>query len=269
LKFFPVFVVGLIPLGVGDPLGSALSDLGTQTGGLYQTSDSTSNKATEAEDATAEAATLFVPEWTAIKSTWSVTFSTDPVPDKSQPTETLTVHDTKNETGTTTLDYPSMGLWSRTTIDVKNDDGSAFQNGATLTADQTVTVGVGGYSGWKGGYHFELYVGCGLVDNDVKRNEVNLTGCTKSKVGLDKSALPWPMAVSLMPQGTNYAVVRLVTTYGGQDYDQTSTIYFTRSGTTWNVAVVMLVGGIAVLLVGAFFIASRGRGQKRRKRAAR
>jgi hypothetical protein len=256
--FPPTFIVGLRPAAsVGTDLSASFTTVAAFSGGKYVAAE------TAPDDAS-----LVTPVRSSTQSTWAVTLSPDPAPVGSHD-DVLTVTDAAGQTGTVAIRYQSAGLFKNSSIDVKNDDGSVFNNGATLTADQAVTISVGGYSAWKGGYHFELYVGCGLVDNDVQRNEVNLTGCPKPMVGVDKTALPWSMPVSLMNQGTNYAVVRLVTSYGNQDYDVTATIHFVRSGTTWNVAVVILVGGMAILLVGAFFIASRGRGQKRRKRAAR
>lgn len=46
-------------------------------------------------------------------------------------------------------------------------------------------------------------------------------------------------------------------------YSSTTTMDFTRSGTTWNLAAVILVGGIGLVETGAFFIASRRRGGRR------
>jgi hypothetical protein len=256
----PVFMVGLIPLPVGDSLGSALADVGTQTGGSYQTSDTT-------KDATTEAATLFAPEWNSTKSTWKVSFTTDPVPGPTQPTETLTVHDTNGDAGTAPpLDYPSTGLFSKTQIDVKRADNSDFGDNPTLTANEKITASVGGYSSWKDGYSLELYVDCGMVND-----KVDLTGCSLSAPSpTNGAALEWTIPVTKMAQGHHYAVVRLVASYGGKGYPgPTRTIDFERSGTTWNAAVVVLVGGAAVLLVGAFFITAQRRGGRRTKRAAR
>jgi hypothetical protein len=72
-----------------------------------------------------------------------------------------------------------------------------------------------------------------------------------------------------MTQGKHHAYVRLAVTYEGVQYfSPTTTIDFTRSGTTWNIAAVILVGGVSVLLIGAFFIASRRRGSRSKQRSA-
>ena len=47
-----------------------------------------------------------------------------------------------------------------------------------------------------------------------------------------------------MTQGRHHAYVRLAVTYNGVQYfSPTTTLDFTRSGTTWNIAAVILVGG--------------------------
>jgi len=76
--------------------------------------------------------------------------------------------------------------------------------------------------------------------------------------------------VASVAQGSHSAVVRLTTTDDqGTHFSAQTTLTFTRSGTSWNFAALVLVGGIALLAIGAFFIASRRRGGSRNRRGAR
>ena len=245
----PVFVVGLLPASkVGSVLSGDLSDVGIDTGGKYQTSDST-------KDAATDAATLFQPAWASTKSTWKVAFSADPIPSDKSATEQLTIHDAAGASGTTTLTYPSTGLFSKSQLNV-----AGLASGASVTRDQTVTVSASGYTAWKGGYQVQLFFDCDPQPQASK--------CSATETA-DTAPLTWPITVATMTQGRHHAYVRLAVTYNGVQYfSPTTTLDFTRSGTTWNIAAVILVGGIAVLLIGAFFIASRRRGARRNQRRA-
>jgi hypothetical protein len=249
----PFFVVGLLPASkVGSILSGDLTDIGIDTGGKYQTSDSTKAAAT---DAATDAATLFQPAWASTKSTWKVAFSTDPIPSDKSATEQLTIHDAVGASGSATLTYPSTGLFSKSQINV-----AGLANGASVTRDQTVTASASGYTAWQGGYQIQLFYDCDPQPQAAK--------CIPTQSS-NTATLTWPITVATMPQGGHHVYVRLAVTYNGVQYfSPTTTLNFTRSGTTWNIAAVMLVGGIAVLLIGAFFIASRRRGAPSNQRRA-
>jgi len=248
----PTFVVGLLPSAkVGATLSGELSLVGTDTGGLYKTADST--------DAATQAPSLFKEAWDSTKSTWQVTFSTDPAPADSQVNESLTIHDAQGATGTATLTYPSAGLFTKTQI---NAD---LANGATVTRDQTVNVSAGGYTTWTGGYQLELFLDC-----DPQPQSAHCSRLESPEVsGGQSGSLAWSLGVASLAQGSHHAYARLAVTANGKQYFITKQIDFTRSGTTWNVAAVILTFGIAVPLVAAFFIASRRRGVRRGQRRAR
>jgi len=129
-----------------------------------------------------------------------------------------------------------------------------------VTRDQTVTISTAGYTAWKGGYQVQLFFDCDPQPQASKCSPI-LTANT--------ATLTWPITVATMTQGKHHAYVRLAVTYNEVQYfSPTTTIDFTRSGTTWNIAAVILIGGVAVLLIGAFFIASRRRGARRNQRSA-
>jgi hypothetical protein len=229
-------------------LSGDLTDVGIDTGGKYQTSDSS-------KDASTDAATLFQPAWASTKSTWKVAFSADPIPSDKSATEQLTIHGAAGASGSATLTYPSTGLFSKSQINV-----AGLANGASVTRDQTVTISAAGYTAWKGGYQVQLFYDCDPQPQAAK--------CIPTKTS-NSATLTWPIPVATMPQGSHHVYVRLAVTYNGVQYfSPTTTLDFTRSGTTWNIAAVILVGGIAVLLIGAFFIASRRRGSRSKQRSA-
>jgi hypothetical protein len=239
------FVVGLLPPAkVGSTLSQLLSDVATYTGGSYQSADTTKDPAT-----------LFGPVWAITKSTWNVTFNTDPAPSGKTLDEKLTIHDAQGAAGTTTVTYQTGGLFGKSQINV-----AGLANGASVTRDQTVTISTAGYTAWKGGYQVQLFFDCDPQPQASKCSPI-LTANT--------ATLTWPITVATMTQGKHHAYVRLAVTYNEVQYfSPTTTIDFTRSGTTWNIAAVILIGGIAVLLIGAFFIASRRRGAPRNQRRA-
>lgn len=247
----PTFLIGLqSAANVGPEMTQNLSDVATYTGGSYQTAA-----------ADADPTALFKPVLLTTHSTWNVTFSTDLVPSTVTPSETLTIHDAQGSTGAATVTFASTGLFTKSQVQV---DGLA--DNATVTADQKVTVSLSGYTSWKGGYELELYLDC-----DPQPQGAHCSPLAKPVVSGGQGApLTWQILVATMPQGLHHAYARYVVTYDNVQYfSPTTTLDFTRSGTTWNIAFVILVGGIAVLLIGAFFIASRRRGAPRTGKRAR
>ncbi|MGA3057381.1 MAG: vWA domain-containing protein [Candidatus Limnocylindrales bacterium] len=236
----PTFVVGLLPPAqVGPELTQLLSDVATYTGGSYASADSNQ-----------DAAKLFGPVWASARSTWKITFTTDLAPDANSHQEVLTLTDAQQRTGTATLTYRSGGLSLISPLKVEN-----LASGDTVTADRAVTISVGGTKDWKDA-RIDLFVDC-----DPAHCSPTLTA--------DNGPLAWRIAVASMSQGSHHAVIRLTTTDDqGTHFSAQTALDFTRSGTTWNVAAVILVGGIGLLAIGAFFIASRRRGKKRNQRRA-
>jgi hypothetical protein len=236
----PTFVMGLLPPAqVGTELTRLLSDVATYTGGSYASTDSNP-----------DAATLFGPVWASARSTWKIAFSTDLAPDANSHQEVLTLADAQQRTGTATLTYRSGGLSVISPLKVEN-----LASGDAVTADRTVTISVGGTKTWKDA-RVDLFVDC-----DPAHCSPTLTA--------DNGPLAWRITVASMSQGSHRAVVRLTTTDDqGTHYTSQQELTFSRSGTTWNVAAVILVGGIGLLAIGAFFIASRRRGEKRNQRRA-
>jgi Mg-chelatase subunit ChlD len=236
----PTFVVGLLtPAEVGSELTQLLSDVATYTGGSYASADSNQ-----------DAAALFGPVWVSARSTWKITFSTDMTPDGNSHQEILTLTDAQQRTGTATVTYRSGGLALISPLKVQN-----LSSGDDVTADRTVTFSVGGTKTWKDA-RIDLFVDC------------DPTHCSPT-FSADNGPLAWKIAIASTSQGNHNAVVRLTTTDDqGARYTSQQELTFTRSGTTWNVAAPILVGGIAVLFIGAFFIASRRRGSRSLRRSA-
>jgi hypothetical protein len=235
----PTFVVGLLPPAqVGASLTQLLSDVATYTGGSYASADSS-----------ADAATLFKPVLASTQSTWKITFSTDLAPDGNSHQEVLAITDSQQRTGAATLTYRSGGLFLVSPLKVEN-----LVSGDAVTADRTVTISVGGTKTWTDA-RVDLFVDCDPAH------------CSPSSTA-DNGPLSWRMAVGSMTQGSHSVVIRLITTDDhGSHFSAQTTLSFTRSGTTWNFAAVILAGGVGLLAIGAFFIASRRRGVRHSRRS--
>jgi hypothetical protein len=222
----PTFVVGLAASDLAN-----LQNVVAITGGNYQQADSN-----------ADPAALFKPVFDSARSSWTVRFKTDATPDGKSHEQTLGIADAEQRTGNVTFSYLAGGLPSVTSIVV---DG--LKDGAMVSADRTVTFGVGGARSWA---HTQLEL---FVDRDPAKYPPTQT----QKDGI----LTWSLAVAPLPQGRHTIVAQLTVTddHGNRFGPEEVSLSFTRGGTTWNIAAVVLVGGIALLAIGAVFIASRRR----------
>jgi hypothetical protein len=231
----PTFVVGLLPPAqVGQDLTQLLSDVATYTGGSYASADSNP-----------DTATLFKPVLASAQSTWKVIFSTDLTPDGNSHQEVLNITDAQQRTGTATLTYHSGGLSLISPLTV-----TGLKAGDIVTADSTVTISVGGTKAWKDA-RVDLFVDC-----DPSKCSPTLTS--------SNNPLTWRLSVASLTQGSHRIAMRLTTTDDqGLHYSSDQDLSFTRSGTTWNLAAVILIGGIGLLAIVAAFIASRRRSVKR------
>jgi hypothetical protein len=236
----PTFVMGLLPPAqVGPDLAQLLSDVATYTGGSYASADSN-----------ADTAPLFSPVWASARSTWKVTFNTDLAPDGNSHQEVLNITDAQQRTGTATLSYRSGGLSLISPLSI-----TGLKAGDVVTADSTVTISVGGAKTWKDA-RVDLFVDC-----DPSKCSPTLTS--------SNSPLSWRISVASLSQGNHRIVMRLTTTDDqGAHYTSQQELAFSRSGTTWNLAAVMLISGIGLLAIGAVFIASRRRGVRKPRRSA-
>ena len=222
----PTFVVGLAASAIAN-----LQNVVAITGGSYQQADSNT-------DATA----LFKPVFDSARSSWTVQFRTDATPDGKSHEQTLGIADAEQRTGNATFSYLAGGLPSVTNIIV---DG--LKDGAEVSADRTVTFSVGGARSWA---HTQLEL---FVDRDPAKY-----GPTQTE---NDGILTWSLAVAPLSQGRHTVVAQLTVTddHGNRFGPEEVSLSFTRGGTTWNIAAVVLVGGIALLAIGAVFIASRRR----------
>jgi Mg-chelatase subunit ChlD len=227
----PTFVVGLLtPAQVGTELTQLLSDVATYTGGSYQSAGSSP-----------DGAALFAPVYANARSAWTITFNTDALPDANSHQQSLTITDAQQRTGTATVTYRSGSLFVVSPLAV-----NGLKGGDQVTTDRTVTISVGGTRTWKDA-RIDLFVDC-----DPQKCSPTTTA--------SNTPLSWRLTVASMTQGDHRAVVRLTTTDDqGIHYASQVEVTFARSGTTWNFAAVVLVVGIALLAIGAFFIASRRR----------
>jgi hypothetical protein len=235
------FIVGLLTSSqVGAELTQLLSDVATYTGGSYQSAG-----------ANPDGAALFKPVYDSAHGGWKVIFSTDSTPDGNSHQEVLAITDAQQRTGTATVSYRSAGLATVSSIAV-----SGLKDGDAVTADRTVNISMGGAKSWKDS-RIDLFVDC------------DPSHCTPTQT-VSNGPLSWRLTVASLAQGKHSIVMRLTTTDDqGTHYTTEQDLAFTRSGTTWNLAAVILIGGIGLLLVGCFFIASQRRGQRQtRKRAS-
>jgi hypothetical protein len=225
----PTFIVGLRPADkVGPKLTQNLSDVATYTGGSYQTAGTDTDPTT-----------LYKPILDSTHSTWRVQFSTDSFPDSGPHNVTLTVTDAQQRSKTITLAYHSGRLFVVSPLRVEG-----LADGDMVTGDLTVTVSVAGTKHWKD-TRLDLYLDCDPAHN---------------------APLVWRLSPTSISLAEHHVVFRLTTTDDqGKQYSDKVGIVFTAGGTTWNVAAIFLVGGIAIVLIGAFFIASRRRVAKLRQ----
>jgi hypothetical protein len=237
----PTFVVGLLtPSQVGAELTQLLSDVATYTGGSYQSAG-----------ATPDGPTLFAPAYASTQSAWKVAFATDYAPDGNSHQEVLTITDARQRSGTATVTYRSGNLPIISPLSV-----AGLKAGDVVTADSTVTISVGGSKTWKDA-RIDLFVDC-----DPSKCSPTFTS--------SNNPLTWRLSVASLTQGSHRIVMRLTTTDDqGLHYSSDQDLSFTRSGTTWNLAAVILIGGIGLLAIAAAFIASRRRGVKRPRGSAR
>ncbi len=231
----PTFVVGLLTSSqVGAELTQLLSDVATYTGGSYQSAGTTP-----------DGPTLFGPAYASTQSAWKVAFATDYAPDGNSHQEVLTITDAQQRSGTATVTYRSGNLPIISPLSV-----AGLKAGDVVTADSAVTISVGGSKTWKDA-RIDLFVDC-----DPSKCSPTLTS--------SNNPLTWRLSVASLTQGSHRIVMRLTTTDDqGLHYSSDQDLSFTRSGTTWNLAAVILIGGIGLLAIAAAFIASRRRGVKR------
>jgi hypothetical protein len=230
----PTFIVGLAPSDPGSPEDANLQNVAAVTGGSYLHADSAT-----------EPAVLFKPVLDSAHSTWMVRFRTDSTPDGKSHGETLNVAGAEGQTGSVAFSYRARGLSSVSSIAV---DG--LKDGDEVTADRTVRVSVVGTRSWA---HTELDL---YFDCDPAKCNPTLSA--------SDGILTWPLAVAPLRQGSHRLVARLTVTddKGSRFGPDEFSLSFVRSGTTWNIAAVALTGGIALVLIGAVFVASRRRGMR-------
>ena len=226
----PAFVIGLRPASqVGPDLGRLLSDIATYTGGAYLPAGTRPDPAT-----------LFQLAWASTQSAWTVHFRTDVAPDGASHQLTLAVTDASQHTGQAALTYRAGNLFSVTSLGVRG-----LANGDDVTADRTVTFTTAGKS-WSDA-RIDLFVDCN-------------PGTCDPLLSADNGPLSWRLAVGPMAQGTHDVIARLTVrdSQNHQFRDQVR-IAFTRSGTTLNYEADILLGGIALVAMGAVFTATRRR----------
>lgn len=234
----PMFIVGLLPPDqVGTELTQLLSDVATYTGGTYQA-------AANPDDAD----TVFQPVFDSAHLGWKVTFSTNAYPDGGAHEATLTVTDPSQRSGQVAVPYQSGGLFKVSPLSV-----AGISDGDAVTLDRTITVSVGGDRVWPE-TRIDLYLDCDPAT------------CTAPTATSANGPLSWKLLVAPMGQGKHRLWLRL-TTHDDKnvEYQGQLDLTFSRTGTTWNVAAVVLVGGIGLLAAGAFFIASRRRARQARR----
>jgi hypothetical protein len=237
----PTFIVGLTAVMPGSAEAVNLQNVAAITGGSFAQ-----------VDASTDPAALFKPVLDSAHSVWKVRFHTDATPDGKTHQETIGISDAEQRTGRVTFSYLAGGLRTVSQIAI---DGLAPD--AVVTSDITLTVTVKGSRSWAH-TQLALYIDCDPAECDPASSAVD-------------GALAWPLAVGPLAQGRHMVVARLTVTddQGKRFGPEELSLSFTRSGTTWNVAAVALVGGIALVAIGAVFIASRRKSSMTTRRSDR
>jgi Mg-chelatase subunit ChlD len=219
---------------VGSDLTKLLSDVATYTGGSYQSASDNANPTT-----------LFAPVKASTSSAWRIVFSTDAFPDSSTHQQSLTITDAQQRSGAAVIPYQSGPLSSVTTLSV-----TGLRKDERITADRSITASITGSRNWQSA-NIDLYLDCVP------------TTCSAPTQSARQSPLVWTLPAASLSQGAHRIWIRLTTSDGSAGpFTSEVEIDFTRTGTTWNFATVFLVGGIGLLLIGAFFIASRRRAHR-------
>ena len=227
----PTFIVGVREIAAGSAEAANLQNVAAITGGSF-----------EQDAANADPAEVLKPVFDSASLVWTVHLRTEATPDGKSHAMTLGFVDAQQRAGSVTFSYQAGKLGSVTPISAEG-----LADGDNVTTDRSVRFSSGGSRTWAH-TQFELYVDC------------EPSGCNPA-VTVKDGALTWPLAVGPLRQGAHKLVVRLeVTDDSGASFGpEDLALSFTRSGTTWNIAATSLVGGIALLAIGAVFIASRRR----------
>ena len=230
----PAFVIGLRPArDVGPELGQLLSDVATYTGGAYV-----------AAGPKPDPSTLFKAAWMSTRATWTVRVRTDAAPDGASHDVTLVLTDALQRAGRVTFTYRSGHLLVVSPLVV-----GGLANGDDLTTDRTVTFAAGGRA-WRDA-RIDLFLDCD-------------PGACAPLLTADGGPLSWRIIAGALAQGSHTAIVRL-TVHDSQSrqYSDQLRIAFLKSGTTINLEVAILIGGIALVAISATFTAM----QRRRRRS--
>jgi hypothetical protein len=202
-------------------------------------------------DQNPDSTSLYQPVFDSTHSTWTVRFKTDTTPDGKSHQQKLDIVDAQQRAGEVTFSYIAGGLGSVTKIAV---DG--LHEGDAVTSDRTVVFSVAGTRSWAH-TRLDLYLDCDPAK------------CSPTVTARD-GALAWRLAAGPLEQGDHRVIARLTVTddQGNSFGPEELRIAFTRSGTTWNIAAAILVGGIGLVAIGATFTASRRRGVAQARRRA-
>ena len=226
----PTFIVGLRPSAdVGTELGNLLSDVATYTGGGYVEAGKTPDPMT-----------IFQPAWSSTRSGWAIHFRADAAPDTASHPVTLTITDASQRVGQLALTYQSGPL-----LAVSSLAFGGLASGDVIDTDRTVTVTTGGKT-WPDA-RIDLFLDC------------RPSSC-QPFLSADNAPLTWRLAAGPLAQGSHVVTARLtVRDAQGHQFVDAIELDFSRSGTTLNLQVVFLIGGIALIAMGGTYTAGRRR----------
>ena len=242
----PVFVMGMQHLTTGGAASrETLQNAADFSGGKYEYLD-------PALDVGSQAADLFAPIWTSTQSTWMVRFHTDRTPDGGSHEVQLTI-DSGARKGTVAFSYAAGDLNSLgSSIGV-----TGLSEGSQVSTNKSVGFSAQNVPSW-GTARIELYLDC-----DPGPNCRPINDSTKPS-----ASVAYPIDVRSMKQGKHKFVALLwVADSSGKSYGPIRReVTFSRAGTSWNIAALALVFGVALVLIGSVFTAARRRGRTRPRR---
>jgi len=227
------FTVGVGTAGPGDVrLTEFFDDLAKYTGGGYWAINGPPSPAEQMQR-------LFG----IMRKTWTVRFIADGLPDGKSHRFTVAV-ESNGRTGEGSQSYEAGALMQVSPVVFRN-----IAAGEKIGSDRDIEVAVGGTRPWTS-TGVELFLDC-----EPGR-------CQPVATAKDRS-VQWKLVAGPLDQGDHRLVARLTASDGQREYTDTASLTFVRGGTTFNLGILFLFGGVALVATGATAIAVTRRGAVR------
>jgi len=181
-----------------------------------------------------------------MRKTWVARFVADGLPDGKSHRFTVAV-EADGRVGEGGQSYEAGALMKVNPLQFRN-----IAAGETIGADRDVEVAIGGTRQWTS-TRLELFLDC-----EPGR-------CQPVATAKDRS-VQWKLVAGPLDQGDHRLVARLTASDGQREFTDTASVAFVRGGTTFNLGILFLFGGVAAAAAGATAIAVARRGSSTARR---